>query len=91
MSTQAPPAATSRPARILITGASGCVGQHIAQLLYRESDAQLLLWLRDPAKLKAVPASDPRIELLVGDLREVEPHRRQIASATRITLPRSRA
>ncbi len=84
MSTQAPPAATSRPARILITGASGCVGQHIAQLLYRESDAQLLLWLRDPAKLKAVPASDPRIELLVGDLREVEPHRRQIASATRI-------
>ncbi len=71
-------------ARILITGASGCVGQHLAALLYRETDAQLLLWLRDPAKLTAVPADDPRITLLVGDLREVEPHRAAIASATRI-------
>ena len=75
---------TSAPSRILITGASGCVGQHIAQRLYRDSDAQLLLWLRDPSKLKAVPANDPRIELLVGDLRDVEPHRAAIASATRI-------
>ena len=75
---------TSAPSRILITGASGCVGQHIAQLLYRDSDAQLLLWLRDPSKLKAVPANDPRIELLVGDLRDVKPHRAAIASATRI-------
>lgn len=72
------------PSRILITGASGCVGQHIAQLLYRETDAQLLLWLRDPGKLKAVPLEDPRIELLVGDLRDVEPHRAAIASAQRI-------
>ena len=72
------------PSRILITGASGCVGQHIAQLLYRETDAQLLLWLRDPNKLKAVPLNDPRIELLVGDLREVAPHGTAIASANRI-------
>ena len=84
MSTAVPPAATARPARILITGASGCVGQHIAEQLLRETDAQLLLWLRDPAKLTAVPAHDPRITLLVGDLREVEPHRAAIASATRI-------
>lgn len=75
---------SSTPARILITGASGCVGQHIADLLYRETDAELLLWLRDPSKLTAVPAADPRITLLVGDLRDVEPHRAQIASATRI-------
>ncbi|GDX71670.1 NAD-dependent epimerase [Cyanobium sp.] len=84
MSPEASPAAGARPARILITGASGCVGQHIADLLYRESDAQLLLWLRDPEKLTAVPRQDPRITLLVGDLRDVEPHRAQIASATRI-------
>ena len=75
---------SSAPARILITGASGCVGQHIADLLYRETDAQLLLWLRDPAKLTAVPSEDPRITLLVGDLRDPEPHRALIASATRI-------
>jgi nucleoside-diphosphate-sugar epimerase len=84
LSPEASPAAGARPARILITGASGCVGQHIADLLYRESDAQLLLWLRDPEKLTAVPRQDPRITLLVGDLRDVEPHRAQIASATRI-------
>ena len=85
MSTQAAAGAgAGRSARILITGASGCVGQHLAELLYRETDAQLLLWLRDPAKLTAVPANDPRITLLVGDLRDVEPHRAQIASATRI-------
>ena len=72
------------PARILITGASGCVGQHIAEQLLRETDAQLLLWLRDHAKLTAVPAEHPRITLLVGDLRDPEPHRAAIASATRI-------
>ena len=71
-------------ARILITGASGCVGQHIAEQLLRETDAQLLLWLRDPAKLTAVPPDHPRITLLVGDLRDPEPHRAAIASATRI-------
>jgi nucleoside-diphosphate-sugar epimerase len=72
------------PTRILITGASGCVGQHIAEQLLRETDAQLLLWLRDPDKLTAVPADHPRISLLVGDLRDPEPHRAAIASATRI-------
>ena len=75
---------STAPARILITGASGCVGQHIAAQLYRETDAELLLWLRDPSKLTAVPAVDPRITLLVGDLRDVEPHRQAIATANRI-------
>ncbi len=75
---------SSAPARILITGASGCVGQHIAEQLYRETDAELLLWLRDPGKLTAVPANDPRITLLVGDLRDVAPQQDLIASASRI-------
>ncbi len=72
------------PARILITGAAGCVGQYTADHLYRHSDAQLLLLLRDPSKLQAVPAHDPRITLLVGDLRDLEPHAAAIASATRV-------
>jgi nucleoside-diphosphate-sugar epimerase len=74
----------SAPARILITGAAGCVGQYTAEHLYRHSDAHLLLLLRDPSKLKAVPANDPRITLLVGDLRDLEPHAAAIASATRV-------
>ena len=72
------------PARILITGASGCVGQHIAAQLYRDTDAELLLLLRDPAKLTAVPANDPRITLLVADLRELTPPAGAIATATRV-------
>lgn len=84
MSTGAPPATPARPARILITGASGCVGQHIAAQLYRETDAELLLLLRDPAKLTAVPADDPRITLLVADLRDLTAHAGAIATATRV-------
>jgi nucleoside-diphosphate-sugar epimerase len=72
------------PQRILITGASGCVGQYIAETLYKGSDAHLLLLLRDPAKLTAVPRRDPRITLLVGDLRDLDPHAEAIASAHRV-------
>lgn len=74
----------SGPARILITGASGCVGQYLADRLLRTSDAHLLLLLRDPAKLRAVAPDDPRVTLLVGDLRELGPHAEAIAGADRI-------
>lgn len=77
-------AASPPPKRILITGASGCVGQYIAETLYHHSEAHLLLLLRDPSKLTAVPRSDPRITLLVGDLRELDPHAKAIASAHRV-------
>ncbi|MFO8237206.1 MAG: NAD(P)-dependent oxidoreductase [Prochlorococcaceae cyanobacterium] len=73
-----------RPERILITGASGCVGQHITRLLLDDTDAELLLLLRDPAKLTAVPWDHPRITLLVGDLRNLDPHAGAIATATRV-------
>jgi nucleoside-diphosphate-sugar epimerase len=76
--------AAGGPARILITGAAGCVGQYTVEHLYRHSDAHLLLLLRDPSKLKVVPANDPRITLLVGDLRDLVPHAEAIASATRV-------
>lgn len=84
MSASPPAADSGGPQRILITGAAGCVGQTIAEQLYRHSDAHLLLWLRDPAKLATVPRDDPRITLLVGDLRDQEPHAAAIASANRI-------
>jgi nucleoside-diphosphate-sugar epimerase len=76
--------AAPSPPRILITGASGCVGQYIAETLYRRSEAHLLLLLRDPAKLTAVPRDDPRITLLVGDLRELDPHAAALATVQRV-------
>lgn len=71
-----------RPQRILITGASGCVGQYIAELLYRETDAELLLLLRDTAKLTALPKVDPRVTLVVSDLRDLgKPGQEAVAAA----------
>ncbi|QEY31409.1 NAD(P)-dependent oxidoreductase [Synechococcus sp. RSCCF101] len=70
--------------RILITGASGCVGQHVAARLLEQSDAELILWLRDPSRLTAVSADHPRVRLLVGDLREPEPHAEVLATVNRV-------
>ena len=60
------------PKKVLITGASGCVGQYICRWLIDHSDVELLLWLRNPAKLSAISVEHPRVRLLVGDLRESE-------------------
>ena len=76
---QAPSAAL-----ILITGASGCVGQYTTRWLLEHSDADLLLWLRDPAKLTAVPVDHPRVRLLVGDLRDSDRFAAELAGVTRV-------
>ncbi|KZR85996.1 3 beta-hydroxysteroid dehydrogenase/Delta 5--_4-isomerase [Synechococcus sp. MIT S9509] len=75
---------TTTHKRILITGASGCVGQYTTSWLLENSDAELLLWLRDPSKLTAVSANHPRIQLLVGDLREADRFASELASVQRV-------
>ena len=75
---------TNPPARILITGASGCVGQYTAAWLLEHSNAELLLWLRDPSKLTAIPHDHPRISLLVGDLRDSERFAAELSSVNRV-------
>ena len=75
---------TTTPARILITGASGCVGQYTTSWLLNNSNAELLLWLRDPGKLTAVSADHPRIQLLVGDLRDADRFANELASVSRV-------
>ncbi|ABX09001.1 NAD-dependent epimerase/dehydratase family protein [Prochlorococcus marinus] len=70
--------------RILITGASGCVGQYTANWLLKNSKADLLLWLRDPRKLKSVDSSNPRIKLLIGDLRDPEPFSNDLNDVTHL-------
>ena len=70
--------------QILITGASGCVGQYTAAWLLKNSEANLLLWLRDPKKLKAIDASHPRVKLLIGDLRESNLFTEELSSVNRV-------
>lgn len=74
----------SEPSRILITGASGCVGQAVAAWLLEHSDARLLLWLRQPQKLTAVDHRHPRVELLVGDLRQPQRFQEKLALVDRV-------
>jgi len=60
------------PKRILITGASGCIGHYIAEALIQETHHELFLVVRDPSKLKFDYQARPGITLLKADLRELE-------------------
>ena len=70
--------------KILITGASGCVGQYISAWLLRNSNADLFLWLREPKKLTAVDPKDPRVNLLVGDIRDPQIYSEELKHITRV-------
>ena len=69
---------------ILVTGASGCVGQYISRWLFDNTDMDILLWVRNPLKLKAVQANHPRIKLLVGDLRDTEKFTKELKNVTKV-------
>jgi len=69
---------------ILITGASGCVGQYIANWLIENSSSELFLWVRDPKKLTSINLENPRIKLLIGDLRQSKKFKREISEVNRV-------
>ncbi|NJR66232.1 MAG: NAD(P)-dependent oxidoreductase [Leptolyngbyaceae cyanobacterium CRU_2_3] len=58
--------------RIFVTGASGCIGHYIADLLIQKTDHDLFFLVRDPAKLQFNYQSRPGITVIQGDLREIE-------------------
>ncbi|BEV35669.1 NAD(P)-dependent oxidoreductase [Synechococcus sp. M16CYN] len=70
--------------KILVTGASGCIGQYVSHWLFKYTDADLLLWLRDPTKLTAISADHPRIWLLIGDLRDADRFAAELATVKRV-------
>ncbi len=70
--------------QILITGASGCVGQYITSWLFENSEAELYLWLREPKKFTAVDINHQRINLLIGDLREANRFKSELSTITRV-------
>ncbi|MBW4664867.1 MAG: NAD(P)-dependent oxidoreductase [Chroococcus sp. CMT-3BRIN-NPC107] len=60
------------PKRILVTGASGCIGHYITETLIKQTDYELYLLVRNPHKLKVDTKSRPGITVLQGDMSRIE-------------------
>lgn len=58
--------------RIFITGASGCIGQYIAETLIQNTSHELYLLVRNPEKLKINLYSRPGVRVLSADLTEID-------------------
>ena len=69
---------------ILITGASGCVGQYITNWLIKNSSAELFLWVRDPKKITSINLKNKRVKVLVGDLREANKFKEEVSKVNRV-------
>ncbi|MGB7375246.1 MAG: NAD(P)-dependent oxidoreductase [Rivularia sp. (in: cyanobacteria)] len=57
--------------RILVTGASGCIGHYISELLIEETEHELYLLVRNPDKLKIDTLVRPGIHVLQGDMQKI--------------------
>ncbi len=58
--------------RILVTGASGCVGHYISETLIQNTDHELFLFVRNPAKLKLDIDARPGIHVVIADMHDIE-------------------
>ncbi len=59
--------------RILVTGASGCIGHYISDILMRETSHELYLLVRDRDKFKLDVSQRSGIHLIEGNIRELKP------------------
>ncbi|MEO0844176.1 MAG: NmrA family NAD(P)-binding protein, partial [Cyanobacteria bacterium J06643_5] len=57
--------------RILVTGASGCIGHYISELLIQETKHELYLLVRNPDKLQVDTSARSGIHILQGDMQKV--------------------
>lgn len=57
--------------KILVTGASGCIGHYITEALIQETDHELYLLVRNPKKLQLNTQSRPGINVVSGDMRTI--------------------
>ena len=58
--------------RIFITGASGCIGHYITENLIYNTNHELFLLVRNPAKLQFDCQARPGIHILTGDLAQID-------------------
>lgn len=57
--------------RILITGASGCIGHYISETLIKNTEHELYLLVRNPNKLQINTTARPGVTILQGDMLEI--------------------
>jgi nucleoside-diphosphate-sugar epimerase len=60
--------------RIFITGISGCIGHYLADALIENTEHELFLLVRNPAKLQFNSQIRSGIHLLTGDMAHLEPY-----------------
>lgn len=60
--------------RILITGASGCIGHYLVESLLQNTQHYLYLLVRNPSKLKFDWQDNPRIKIIKDSLENIERH-----------------
>ncbi|HSM84386.1 MAG TPA: NAD(P)H-binding protein, partial [Nodosilinea sp.] len=68
------------PLRVFMTGASGCIGHYILELLLESDRYELFLLLRHPEKLKLPVQGNPRVHILRGGLEQVAPFAELLAT-----------
>ncbi len=64
---------SSETLRVFMTGASGCIGHYILELLLESDRYELFLLLRHPEKLRLPVQNNPRVHLLQGGLENIAP------------------
>jgi len=70
--------------KIFITGASGCVGHYLFDELANLPDTELILLVRNPAKLKFDPRQYPNVTLIVDDLKNIASHAAVVQQADQV-------
>lgn len=58
--------------RIFITGASGCIGHYLAELLIQQTSHELFFLVRDRKKLKFNYNARPGVTIIEGDVRQID-------------------
>lgn len=62
----------SEPLRVLVTGATGCVGRYVVDDLLANGKCSLLLQVRDPKRLPTAVRENAHVSILCGDLRDAD-------------------
>lgn len=72
--------------RILVTGASGCIGHYISEALIQDTDHELFLLVRQRSKLKLDLQARPGIHVLEGNMHAIADYKDLLATLHSVVL-----